>query len=246
MYKLCFNDGTGSVTSCGDGVAATADTRSPPTGTTTWSRTADHRATTPLATASSARAPRPCSVYEPQTRPATPVPPMRWQAQPSRWTPSHRASPAAAAGAVAINAAITVTAYDANATNNGGDSETADDGVTYTLGGINAGEFNIVAESGIVTYKSVQAVVTTAPHHRIVITATDTAGNPTTHDVTIEVLDVPGGDHYQQRHQRIHQRRRSPSPSDSARRSPTLRRPATSPRQAACGGVISPELSMRR
>ena len=91
-------------------------------------------------------------------------------------------------GAVAINSAITVTAYDANATNNGGASETADAGVTYTLGGSDADEFTFNADSGIVTYTSVQSDPDT---HDIVITATDTAGNTATRNVRIGVRDAP-------------------------------------------------------
>ena len=98
----------------------------------------------------------------------------------------------AATGTVATDSTITVTAYDANATNNGGNSETADAGITYILGGTNVNLFDIDADSGIVTYRTVQTTVTTAPHHRIVITATDTAGNTATQAVAIEVLNAPG------------------------------------------------------
>ena len=92
-------------------------------------------------------------------------------------------------GSVAVGStSATATAYDAAATNNGGDSETADTGVSYSLSGTDVGEFNIVPESGIVTYKTTQ---TTPVTHTIVITATDTAGNPTTQDVTINVLVAP-------------------------------------------------------
>ena len=180
--ELCFNDGTGSVTSCPGGTTADTTTAA---GTTTWSRTltsanigtiSEGTKTLRAMATDSAGNPGAADAVASTTFTVDTIAP---------------GFSSGTAGAVAINAAITVTAYDANATNNGGDSETADAGVTYTLGGINAGEFNIVAESGIVTYKTAQTAVTTAPHHRIVITATDTAGNPTTHDVTIEVLDVP-------------------------------------------------------
>ena len=95
-------------------------------------------------------------------------------------------------GAVAVGAtSTTVTAYDADATNNGGATENADDGITYTLSSGDVGLFNIDEDSGEVTYNAVQNTVTTAPHHRIIITATDTAGNPATQAVTISVLDAP-------------------------------------------------------
>ena len=91
--------------------------------------------------------------------------------------------------AVVINSAITLTVYDANATNNGGASETADAGVTYTLGGSDADEFTFNADSGIVTYTSVQSDPDVT--HNIVITATDTADNTATRNVRIGVRDAP-------------------------------------------------------
>ena len=91
-------------------------------------------------------------------------------------------------GVVAVGAtSATVPAYDATATDNGGG---VDDGITYTLSGDNANLFNFVAATGIVTYNAVQNFVTTFPHHRIVITATDTVGNTATQAVTIEVRDA--------------------------------------------------------
>ena len=83
-------------------------------------------------------------------------------------------------GVVVINSAISVVAYDADATENGGD---ADDDVTYSLsGGTHANLFNIAAATGLVTYKAIQ---TDATMHTFVITATDTVGNPATQEVTI-------------------------------------------------------------
>ena len=94
-------------------------------------------------------------------------------------------------GAVAVGAtSTTVTAYDADATNNGGATENADDGITYTLSSGDVGLFNIDEDSGEVTYKAVQTSVTLSPHH-VIITATDTAGNTATQEVTISVLDAP-------------------------------------------------------
>ena len=84
-------------------------------------------------------------------------------------------------GAVAVGAtSATVTAYDATATDNSG--------ITYTLGGPNADRFSIVPDTGIVTYNDDQNVEAI---HTIVITATDTAGNSATQDVTISVLNAP-------------------------------------------------------
>ena len=89
-------------------------------------------------------------------------------------------------GSVAVGStSATATAYDADATNNGGNADT---GITYSLGGTDAGQFSIVPDTGIVIYNNVQ---NTAIEHRITITATDTAGNPATQDVTINVRNVP-------------------------------------------------------
>ena len=92
-------------------------------------------------------------------------------------------------GAVAVGVtSATVTAYDATARdNNGGD----DAGITYTLGGPNAGLFSIVADTGIVTYNDDQNV---EDMHTIVITATDTAGNTAERTVTISALNAPAVD----------------------------------------------------
>ena len=91
-------------------------------------------------------------------------------------------------GAVGVNAAIDVIAYDANATDNGGDSEAPDTGLTYSLSGDDAGMFTFNAV-GEVTYRAVQTDPVT---HNIIITATDTAGNASApHPVTISVLTGP-------------------------------------------------------
>ena len=92
-----------------------------------------------------------------------------------------------ATGVVGIRA--TITAYDAQATNNGGASETADEGVTYSLtGGTDVGLFNITPADGMVTYKVAPPLVA---DHSIIITATDTAGNTNTQSVTISVRAAP-------------------------------------------------------
>ena len=92
-----------------------------------------------------------------------------------------------AIGAVAVGAAIARVAYDATATDNDGD---ADDGIIYTLSGTHFDLFTIVPESGMVTYKDIRSVAVAADHS-IIITATDTAGNPATQTVTISVLGAP-------------------------------------------------------
>ena len=99
-------------------------------------------------------------------------------------------------GEVAAHTNIEVIIYDANATNNRGDSENADDDITYTLpltpdGGDNPNLFNIDEDSGVVRYNEVQTSATAAPHHNIIITATDRAGNPSTLTVIISVQDNP-------------------------------------------------------
>ncbi|AYQ55815.1 alpha integrin [Bathymodiolus thermophilus thioautotrophic gill symbiont] len=81
-----------------------------------------------------------------------------------------------------INAAITTTVYDAQASNlNGGN---ADDGVTYSIKNASTSKFAITTDTGIVTYKAIQ----TAVHSdTVTIIATDVAGNATEQTVTVSV-----------------------------------------------------------
>ncbi|WP_180334729.1 cadherin repeat domain-containing protein, partial [Bathymodiolus thermophilus thioautotrophic gill symbiont] len=58
-----------------------------------------------------------------------------------------------------INAAITTTVYDAQASNlNGGN---ADDGITYSIKNASTSKFAITTDTGIVTYKAIQTTVHT-------------------------------------------------------------------------------------
>jgi hypothetical protein len=58
---------------------------------------------------------------------------------------------------VNANAPITTTVYDAQVTNlNGGN---ADKGITYSIKGTNADKFSITTDTGILTYKTIQATV---------------------------------------------------------------------------------------
>ncbi|CAB5494075.1 beta strand repeat-containing protein, partial [Bathymodiolus thermophilus thioautotrophic gill symbiont] len=81
-----------------------------------------------------------------------------------------------------INAAITTTVYDAQASNlNGGN---ADDGITYSIKNASTSKFAITTDTGIVTYKAIQ----TAVHSdTVTIIATDVAGNATEQTVTVSV-----------------------------------------------------------
>ena len=112
-----------------------------------------------------------------------------------------------ATGAVAVGTNTDVIVYDATATDVSG---IADEGITYTLSGTGTNNndlFNIDPRNGEVTYKVVQTSVTPQPprnhHHR------HRQGRQHRHAGS----DHPGagrrahGDHYQQRHQQIHQRR---------------------------------------
>jgi hypothetical protein len=53
-----------------------------------------------------------------------------------------------------INAPITTTVYDAQTTNL--DGGTADEDITYKIKGTNANKFSITADTGILTYKTIQ------------------------------------------------------------------------------------------
>ncbi|OJA03220.1 integrin alpha, partial [Bathymodiolus thermophilus thioautotrophic gill symbiont] len=81
-----------------------------------------------------------------------------------------------------INAAITTTVYDAQASNlNGGN---ADDGITYSIKNASTSKFAIIANTGIVTYKAIQTTVHT---DAVTIIATDVAGNATERVVAVSV-----------------------------------------------------------
>ena len=79
-----------------------------------------------------------------------------------------------------VNDPVTTEVYNADATDGG----TADTGITYSLGGADAGQFNINPATGSVTYINSPSV---AADHTIVITATDKGGNTDTITVTITV-----------------------------------------------------------
>ncbi|AYQ55820.1 hypothetical protein MS2017_0056 [Bathymodiolus thermophilus thioautotrophic gill symbiont] len=81
-----------------------------------------------------------------------------------------------------INAAITTTVYDAQASNlNGGN---ADDGITYSIKNASTSKFAITTDTGIVTYKAIQTTVHT---DAVTIIATDVAGNTTERVVAVSV-----------------------------------------------------------
>ncbi|AYQ55811.1 alpha integrin [Bathymodiolus thermophilus thioautotrophic gill symbiont] len=81
-----------------------------------------------------------------------------------------------------INAAITTTVYDAQASNlNGGN---ADDGITYSIKNASTSKFAITTDTGIVTYKAIQTTVHT---DAVTIIATDVAGNATERVVAVSV-----------------------------------------------------------
>ena len=79
-----------------------------------------------------------------------------------------------------VNDPVTTEVYNADATDGG----TAVTGITYSLGGADAGQFNINPATGSVTYINSPSV---AADHTIVITATDKGGNTDTITVTITV-----------------------------------------------------------
>ncbi|CAB5495011.1 FG-GAP-like repeat-containing protein [Bathymodiolus thermophilus thioautotrophic gill symbiont] len=83
---------------------------------------------------------------------------------------------------VAMNATITTTVYDAQASNlNGGN---ADDGITYSIKNASTSKFAITTDTGIVTYKAIQTTVHT---DAVTIIATDVAGNTTERVVAVSV-----------------------------------------------------------
>ena len=93
-----------------------------------------------------------------------------------------------AANTVPVNLPFRATVYDANANDNG---RNTDVGITYAIvPGTDSGEFTIVPETGIVTYNAVQSA---EGAHTFTITATDEVGNAATlDDVTITVSTAPG------------------------------------------------------
>ena len=93
-----------------------------------------------------------------------------------------------AANTVPVNLPFRATVYDANANDNG---RNTDVGITYAIvPGTDSGEFSIVPETGIVTYNAVQNAEVA---HTFTITATDEVGNAATlDDVTITVSTAPG------------------------------------------------------
>jgi hypothetical protein len=87
---------------------------------------------------------------------------------------------------VNVNAPITTTVYDAQATNlNGGN---ADEGITYSIKGTNADKFSITTDTGILTYKTIQATV--HDNDTVAIVATDVAGNEAEQLITVSVKTI--------------------------------------------------------
>ena len=84
---------------------------------------------------------------------------------------------------VEIGAPITVIAYDADAIDNGG---AEDVGITYSLGGTDASQFDLDTETGVVNYRNIQ---NNPVIHNIVITATDRVGLSITQDVAISTAN---------------------------------------------------------
>ncbi len=89
---------------------------------------------------------------------------------------------------ILVNAPIATTVYDAQATNlNGGN---ADEGVTYSIKGTNANKFSIAADTGILTYKTIQASI--LDNDIVTIVATDVAGNEAEQLITVSVKEHLG------------------------------------------------------
>ncbi len=83
-----------------------------------------------------------------------------------------------------INTSITTTVYDAQATNLNGN---ADEGITYSIKGVNADKFSITANTGILTYKTIQ---TLAHNDAVIIVATDIVGNETEQLIIVSVKEI--------------------------------------------------------
>jgi hypothetical protein len=85
-----------------------------------------------------------------------------------------------------INAPITTTVYDAQTTNL--DGGTADEDITYKIKGTNANKFSITADTGILTYKTIQTLLHN--NDTVTIIATDVAGNKTEQLIAVSVKAV--------------------------------------------------------
>ncbi|CAC9623987.1 hypothetical protein [uncultured Gammaproteobacteria bacterium] len=83
-----------------------------------------------------------------------------------------------------IHTSITTTVYDAQATNLNGN---ADEGITYSIKGVNADKFSITANTGILTYKTIQ---TLAHNDAVIIVATDIVGNETEQLIIVSVKEI--------------------------------------------------------
>ncbi|CAB9544347.1 hypothetical protein BROOK1789C_1613, partial [Bathymodiolus brooksi thiotrophic gill symbiont] len=82
-----------------------------------------------------------------------------------------------------VNAPIATTVYDAQATNL--NSGNADEGITYRIKGTNADKFAITTDTGILTYKTIQALA--HDNDTVTIVATDVAGNEAEQPITVSV-----------------------------------------------------------
>ncbi|CAC9608585.1 hypothetical protein [uncultured Gammaproteobacteria bacterium] len=85
-----------------------------------------------------------------------------------------------------INAPITTIVYDAQTTNL--DGGTADEDITYKIKGTNANKFSITADTGILTYKTIQTLLHN--NDTVTIIATDVAGNKTEQLIAVSVKAV--------------------------------------------------------
>jgi hypothetical protein len=82
---------------------------------------------------------------------------------------------------VRVNTPITTTVYDAQVTNlNGGN---ADEGISYRIKGTNADKSAITTDTGILTYKTIQA--TAHNNDTVTIVSTDVAGNEAEQLITV-------------------------------------------------------------
>ncbi|AYQ56080.1 Integrins alpha chain [Bathymodiolus thermophilus thioautotrophic gill symbiont] len=86
---------------------------------------------------------------------------------------------------IPINVPITTIIYDAQATDLNGDT---DKGITYKIKNADASKFLITADTGIVTYKTIQT--STHDNDTATIIATDTAGNEKEQLITVSVKNI--------------------------------------------------------